>query len=292
MGIRLAADFDLELFLSELEGRQRKRDELLREYLTRPHINVRDLFVAAAPPPAAQSRLVLDLGAPGGGLVWSLQQVNLSAQDPFTSGATGAATAVDASSANAAAANNVSLPAVVGQTNSVTGFEVTGAGATAASVILITLTGVVGGPLNYQLAIPAGASVGVAPLIVEFPVPIPATGPNVAITLNVPSFGAGNTNAAAVIHGQLSGAASIQAAVFRGGIPAGIAFGSPLDMGQLVATGLTPPANYQAGGKSVGVHQGQHIYAVLSGNLSGFNQYFASAVVLEVPDTMEAVSWL
>jgi len=106
-----------------------------------------------------------------------------------------------ASSANAAAANNVTLPASATLTTFITGFEVTGAGATAASVITVTLTNTVSGTLNYQMAIPAGAAVGVTPLIVEFSVPIPATGINTAITLNVPSFGAGNTNAAATIHG-------------------------------------------------------------------------------------------
>ena len=291
MGLGLRADIDLEVLFDRLDKAARDRDAALREYLTRPHVIARDLFAAGTQLTGA-SRVVLDLGAPAGGLLWSVQQVNLAVTDPFTSGAAGAATAVDASSANAAAANNVSLPAVAGQTNSVTGFEVTGAGATGASVITITLTGVVGGPLNYQLAIPAGAGVGVTPLIVEFPTPIPATGPNVAITLNVPSFGAGNTNAAATIHGTLSGTAAINAAIFRGVIPAGILFGSPLDMGSLVAGGLTPPSNYQAGGKSIGMHSQQHLYAVFSGGLASISQFFASAVVLEVPDTAEAVAWL
>jgi hypothetical protein len=111
---------------------------------------------------------------------------------------------VTGSAANAAAANNVSLPAVAGKTNWLTGFEVTGAGATAASVITVTITGTITGTLNYQLPIPAGAAVGVTPLVVEFPVPIPASGVNTAIALNVPSFGAGNTNAAAVIHGYVA----------------------------------------------------------------------------------------
>jgi hypothetical protein len=110
-----------------------------------------------------------------------------------------------------AAALAPALAAVVGQTNFVTGFQVTGSGATAASVILVTLTGVVGGTRTYALAIPAGAAVGVTPLIVEFSEPIPASGPNVAITLNVPSFGAGNVNAAATLEGYLQGLPAILA---------------------------------------------------------------------------------
>lgn len=110
-------------------------------------------------------------------------------------------TDITASSANAAAANNVSLAGVTGKTTYLTGFEVTGAGATAASVIAITVTGTVSGTLNYVISIPAGVTIGVTPLIVEFTRPIPASGANTAITLSVPSFGTGNTSAAATVHG-------------------------------------------------------------------------------------------
>lgn len=81
------------------------------------------------------------------------------------------------------------------------GFEVTGSGATAASVISITVTGVRGGTLTYTVAVPAGVTAGVTPLIVEFDPPIPATDTATDIVLNLPSFGTGNTNAAGVIHG-------------------------------------------------------------------------------------------
>jgi hypothetical protein len=119
---------------------------------------------------------------------------------PPGAGSTGQ-TAVTSSSTGGAQANNCSLAAVAGKTNYVTGFEVTGAGATGASVISITLTGTISGTLNYTLAIPAGVNAGVTPLIVEFPEPIPASAVNTALTLNVPSFGAGNTNASAALHG-------------------------------------------------------------------------------------------
>lgn len=108
---------------------------------------------------------------------------------------------VDVGTTAAAATMTGTLPAVAGATNAITGFEVTGLGATGASGITVTVTGVVGGPLEYALAIPAGATVGVTPLIVQFPVPIAATGPNVAIVVTVPSFGAGNTSAALTVHG-------------------------------------------------------------------------------------------
>lgn len=114
-------------------------------------------------------------------------------------GSTGTPVAASATVANAV--NAVSLPAVAGKTNYLTGFEVTGAGATAASVIDVTVTGVGGVTLHYALAIIAGAALGVAALIVEFPVPLQAAAANSAITVSVPAFGAGNTAAAAAIHG-------------------------------------------------------------------------------------------
>lgn len=122
-----------------------------------------------------------------------------------TSGAAGyppGATPITAASGNKAAATaNVSLPASSTQFTYITGFEVTGAGATAASVITITVTGVVTGTLTYVLTIPAGVTTAVSPLIVQFPVPIPSSAVNTAIVVNVPSFGSGNTNAATVAHG-------------------------------------------------------------------------------------------
>jgi hypothetical protein len=100
-----------------------------------------------------------------------------------------------------AGATTVTIPAIAGRTAYVTGFQVTGGGATGASVITITLAGVIGGTITYFLAIPAGAAVGVTPLEVVFTPPLAASGPGVAIVLTVPTFGAGNTNAATSIQG-------------------------------------------------------------------------------------------
>lgn len=110
-------------------------------------------------------------------------------------------TDLDASSTAAASANNVTLAALAGATTYITGFEITGDGATGASIITITVTGVLGGTKTYFLTIPAGVSTAITPLIVEYARPIPASGLNVAIVVNVPSFGSGNTNAAVTAHG-------------------------------------------------------------------------------------------
>jgi hypothetical protein len=110
-------------------------------------------------------------------------------------------TDLNPSAAVAAAQNDQTLAAVAGKKNYVTGFEITGAGATAAGVIAVTLTGIAGGPQQYKVPIPAGATAGITPLIVQFANPLPASAENVAIVLTVPSFGAGNLHAAAALHG-------------------------------------------------------------------------------------------
>jgi hypothetical protein len=112
------------------------------------------------------------------------------------------ATAGGGTSGNVAAGACVaSLAANATKTNYVTGFEVTGAGATGASNIIVTLTGLLGGTRSYIMTIPAGATVQVTPLIVPFTTPLPGSAINTAITVTTPSFGAGNTHSCANIHG-------------------------------------------------------------------------------------------
>lgn len=99
------------------------------------------------------------------------------------------------------AAASAALGAVAARTNYVTGIEVTGTGATAAGAVTVTLAGTIGGTLNYVLPIPAGADVAITPLILTFWPPLQGAAANAAVTLTAPAFGAGNTRAAAVIHG-------------------------------------------------------------------------------------------
>lgn len=112
------------------------------------------------------------------------------------------ATPVHVASGNVAAAQaQAVIPAVAGKQAFVTGFEITAGGATAASLVAATLAGIVGGTATYIYGAPAGAAVVALPLAVEFNPPIPAAGANQAITLTLPSLGAGNTNAAVALHG-------------------------------------------------------------------------------------------
>ena len=83
---------------------------------------------------------------------------------------------------------------------------VTGGGATAALIVNGTITNVVGGPLNFAVPVPAGVLVGLTPIILDFSAcPIqsvaPVNGIPQAITVSIPSFGAGNTNASVILQG-------------------------------------------------------------------------------------------
>src|SRR5262245_19306863 len=95
----------------------------------------------------------------------------------------------------AAQLNTATLPAAANKTNYLEGFDITGGGATAASVTEVSVTGLNGGTIKFELPILAGVA---GPMNAQggfslrFPEPLPATGPNVAIAVAVPSFGAGN----------------------------------------------------------------------------------------------------
>lgn len=81
----------------------------------------------------------------------------------------------------------------------VTGFEVTGGGATAGSIINGTITGLVGGTMTFSVPVIAGVLLGITPIKWDFPGGLRGN-PATAIVLSVPTFGAGNTNAAVILH--------------------------------------------------------------------------------------------
>lgn len=96
----------------------------------------------------------------------------------------------------AAAANNQTLAGAASLRTYISGAMISGGGATAASVIQVTITGLTN-TLSFNIAVPAGAAVGIQTLQLLFDPPLPASADNTAIVVNVPSFGAGNTNASA-----------------------------------------------------------------------------------------------
>lgn len=98
-------------------------------------------------------------------------------------------------SSGAAGAITATLAAASERRTFITGFMVDGLGATAAAVIDVTVTGVLGGTITRKVNVPAGVTTAITPLVVEFNRPLPASADNTAIVVNVPSFGAGNTQA-------------------------------------------------------------------------------------------------
>lgn len=93
------------------------------------------------------------------------------------------------------------LPAVADKTNYITGFEVTGLGATAGVGVNVVVSGLIGDDLTYVYAAAAGALVENTPLMVKFPQPIPAADVNTAITVTCPALGTGNTKNVVNVHG-------------------------------------------------------------------------------------------
>lgn len=136
---------------------------------------------------------------------FSLLQADSSGNEKVALGNAGypadATPVVNASANGAAGAIAATLPAVAAKTNYLSGFEITSGGATAASLVDVTVTGLLGGTATYVLGVVAGAAAPNAPLVVQFNPPIPASAANTAIAVNVPSLGAGNLKARVVAHG-------------------------------------------------------------------------------------------
>lgn len=85
------------------------------------------------------------------------------------------------------------LAGVAGKTTYITGFSITGSGATAASVVTATVSDGTW-TLSYTIAVAAGVTAANQPLLVTFDPPLPASAADTAITVSCPSLGSGNTN--------------------------------------------------------------------------------------------------
>ena len=106
---------------------------------------------------------------------------------------------VNATGGNGATA--VTIPALVGQTAYLSSFEVYSGGATAATISSITIVGLKGGTLTIPIALPAGVALAAPYTWVAYDIAIPASGPNVAIVLNIPAAGGGRTICAGTLRG-------------------------------------------------------------------------------------------
>lgn len=107
------------------------------------------------------------------------------------------ATPIAANSAVVSAASAVAtLAGTAARLNYITGFVVTGLGATAAAMAAITVSGLLGGTQTFAAyPVPAGVGVSGPVMAVNFPTAIPASAVNTAIVVTVASFGTGNVGA-------------------------------------------------------------------------------------------------
>ena len=112
------------------------------------------------------------------------------------------ATPLVAGSANVAnAAAVATLTPGATATAYISGFEVTGSGATAGLPVAVTVTGLLGGTRTYIYTFAVGALLGNTPLIVQFNPPLPADAVNTPIVVNCPAGGTGAANNTVVAHG-------------------------------------------------------------------------------------------
>lgn len=95
--------------------------------------------------------------------------------------------------------NAVNAPVVLNITPSaaqfgyLAGLIVSGLGATAAAVILLSIAGIEGGTLQLPVAVPAGAAVPIAPVVIQFNPPLVGSALGQQIQVTLTAFGAGNT---------------------------------------------------------------------------------------------------
>ena len=80
----------------------------------------------------------------------------------------------------------------------ISGFEVTGSGATAGLPVTVTVAGLLGGTRSYTYTFVAGVLVGNTPLIIAYDPPLPASAINTAIVVTCPASGAGGSSSPSV----------------------------------------------------------------------------------------------
>lgn len=103
----------------------------------------------------------------------------------------GATPIADGSGNVAAAAAVATLAAANNERAALAGFELSGNGATAGSTVEVTVAGVIDGPITFQLAVPAGATVPVS-MSKQFNPPLVGAADGTDIVVTAPSLGAGN----------------------------------------------------------------------------------------------------
>lgn len=101
--------------------------------------------------------------------------------------------------ANASAAATLTPAATT--TAYISGFTVTGSGATTALPVTVTVAGLLGGTRSFTYVFVAGVLLANQPLVVSFYPALPASAINTAIVVTCPASGAGGTNNTVVATG-------------------------------------------------------------------------------------------
>jgi hypothetical protein len=122
-------------------------------------------------------------------LIAMLHPARAQQLDPHSSGVPVSATSGDVAATTATA----TLPATQNRTTFLCGFSVTGTGATATSVVAITV-GNVNATTTFDLVVPAGATVTLPITQYQFSPCIPSSQINQSVTVSVPSLGSGNAH--------------------------------------------------------------------------------------------------
>lgn len=101
--------------------------------------------------------------------------------------------------ANTAAVGTI--PAAAGKRCYMTGFDFSASGATAGSIALLTITGLLGGTAVHSVSVPGGVTSQITPRNYTFDPPLVASADNTAITVSLAALGAGNTSACVSVYG-------------------------------------------------------------------------------------------
>lgn len=99
-----------------------------------------------------------------------------------------------------AAAANSTLTIPANKMGYLDGFDIDGLGATSGAAIAVTITGLLGGTLTFEVGIPAGVAVPFS-YSKRFNPPLQASATGTNIVVNVPSFGTGNTQSSSCAFG-------------------------------------------------------------------------------------------
>ena len=116
-------------------------------------------------------------------------------------------TYLSATASAAAAAATATIAGTATQLAYITGFQVTGTGATTQTCINVTVLGIQGtaaghsGTMTYKFQVPTGGTAAATPLAVNFTPPYPAVAAGSAITVDIQSFGSGNLHSAVTAQG-------------------------------------------------------------------------------------------